>query len=108
MSSAIPKAIRQQVWLQYNGQKFKSECYVRWCKNELSVFNYHVGHNIPRSKGGTLDLNNLKPICSNCNLSMGDRYTIDEWVQLGYRKVSCLPLCCLKRQIPELNNSLKQ
>ena len=28
-------------------------------------------------------LENLRPICSRCNLSMGNNYTIDDWVKLG-------------------------
>ena len=39
----------------------------------------HVGHDQPESKGGTLDINNIKPICARCNLSMSDNYTIKEW-----------------------------
>ena len=45
----------------------------------ISVFDFHVGHDQPESKGGTLDVNNLKPICARCNLSMSDKYTIEEW-----------------------------
>ena len=45
---------------------FRKKCKIKWCKNEITVFNFHVGHNIPRSKGGSLNLNNLVPICSNC------------------------------------------
>ena len=37
---------------------------------------FYVGHNKPESRGGTLSINNLKPICSRCNLSMSDNYTI--------------------------------
>ena len=64
----IPKALRQQVWIQYNGMKFNYKCNIKWCKNTINVFNFHVGHNIPRSKGGSLEIDNLLPICSNCNL----------------------------------------
>ena len=34
-----------------------------------SVFNFQVGHDIPKSKGGEDKIHNLKP-CSSCNLSM--------------------------------------
>lgn len=82
----IPKAIRQQVWLKYIGKKFEDKCSIIWCQNIISVFNFHAGHNIPESKGGSIDINNLKPICSNCNLSMSDKYTIDEWNKLGLKQ----------------------
>ena len=82
----IPKAIRQQVWIKYNGKLFENKCHITWCKNIISVFNYHVGHNIPECKGGTTDIMNLRPICPNCNLSMSSQYSIDEWNKLSYTK----------------------
>ncbi len=77
---AIPKAVREQVWLEYIGKTFESKCTVDWCKNIITPFQYECGHNIPESKGGTTTLDNLRPICSNCNASMKDTYTIDEWI----------------------------
>ena len=56
----IPKAIREQVWLQTFGKKYEKSCYIHWCKNMINVFDFHVGHDIPESKGGTLDIDNLK------------------------------------------------
>jgi 5-methylcytosine-specific restriction endonuclease McrA len=78
----IPKRIRELVWTTNNGETFSHKCYVSWCDNTINVFNFQVGHDIPESKGGTLDIDNLKPICSNCNLSMSNKYTIKEWSQL--------------------------
>jgi 5-methylcytosine-specific restriction endonuclease McrA len=84
----IPRALREQVWLKYNGKKYEHKCYVRWCTNKIDVFNFQVGHNIPESKGGKTVLENLRPICSRCNQSMSNNYTIDEWDKLG-DKPSC-------------------
>jgi 5-methylcytosine-specific restriction endonuclease McrA len=81
--ASIPKALREQVWLRTVGKKFESRCSIRWCKNRMNVWDFHVGHNIPESKGGTLDIHNLQAICSRCNLSMSDTYTITEWNRLG-------------------------
>ena len=78
----IPKRLREVVWNTYNGDKYSSKCHVAWCNNIINVFNYQVGHDIPESKGGSLDIENLKPICGNCNLSMGNKYTITEWSKL--------------------------
>lgn len=49
--AAIPKALREQVWLTYAGR-----VYERRCRNVMSVFDFHVGHDIPESQGGL-------PIC---------------------------------------------
>ena len=83
MKDKIPKALREQVWLTHVGKKFESKCVIRWCKNTITVFDFQCGNNIPESKGGSTDLLNLKPICSRCNSSMNDTYTIDEWTQLS-------------------------
>ena len=91
--STIPKAIREQCWKKSFGSVFKHKCYIHWCDNEIDVFNFHVGHDMPESKGGNLEISNLKPICARCNLSMSNNYTIQEWNELSGRKQpSCW--CC--------------
>ena len=82
----IPKAIREQCWTQTFGKVYEHKCFVHWCENTISVFDFHVGHDQPESKGGTLDITNIKPICARCNLSMSDNYTIEEWNKLTPEK----------------------
>ncbi len=78
--------MREQVWLLYFGDKhFKHKCYVEWCENRITPFTFEVGHNIPESKGGETNIDNLRPICSKCNKSMGDAYSIDEFSELSKR-----------------------
>ena len=77
----IPKALKQQVWLNRFGKRFERTCYVSWCNNTINCFTFDCGHNIPESKGGKTAICNLIPICRNCNLGMGNQYTIDEWNQ---------------------------
>ena len=82
----IPAALREQVWILYCGDRhFKQKCHVAWCDNTITPFNFETGHNVPESKGGTLDIDNLRPLCSRCNKSMGDNYTIDEFSELSSR-----------------------
>jgi 5-methylcytosine-specific restriction endonuclease McrA len=78
----IPKALREQVWIKYMKNRLHGKCVIVWCKNKMSAFDFHVGHDIPESKGGTLDITNLRPICARCNLSMSNNYTISEWEDL--------------------------
>lgn len=93
----IPKALREQVWRNYKGAVFEAKCHVFWCSNMITVFNFEVGHNIPESKGGTLDLKNLRPICARCNRSMGNTYSIDEWNKLsGVESVGSVGCCTFK------------
>jgi 5-methylcytosine-specific restriction endonuclease McrA len=93
----IPLAMREQVWLVYLGDKnFKQKCNVKWCENMITPFTFEVGHNHPESKGGKTCIDNLRPICSKCNKSMGDSYTIDEFSELSDRSTNqweCFRMC---------------
>jgi len=102
MKEKIPKALREQVWLTHVGKKYEAKCYVKWCKNKITVFDFQSGHNIPESKGGATDINNLRPICSRCNSSMNDNYSIDEWEKLSqpiskwklfWHRLNCFKKC---------------
>jgi len=77
----IPKALREQVWINKMGKTFSGTCSISWCMNDMTCFNFDCGHNIPESKGGPTNVENLIPICRNCNIGMGNRFTIDEWEQ---------------------------
>lgn len=100
MKKKIPKALREQCWITNFGKVFEHSCYIPWCKNQINVFDFHVGHDKPESKGGTLDIQNLKPICARCNLSMSDNYTIQEWINLSdnqSKKCNCWVVCRCNR-----------
>ena len=84
----IPKALREQVWLKYIGYNYQSKCPIGWCTNTISVFDFQAGHIIPESRGGPTTLENLMPICSRCNSSMNNQYTITEWNTLGCANLS--------------------
>lgn len=79
ISKILPKAIREQLWIKTFGKKFESKCSINWCKNQINVFDHEIGHNIPKSKGGSNCISNLVPICSRCNRSMSNNFTIDLW-----------------------------
>lgn len=92
---SIPRALREQVWMHYMGNAFSGKCMVPWCKNRISCFQFHVGHNVPESKGGGLNIGNLRPICDRCNASMGNSYTIDEWSKAFEDKgANSKKICC--------------
>ena len=104
----IPKALREQVWISKFGKKFDSKCFVPWCQNTITVFDFQCGHDIPESKGGKTDLSNLYPICSRCNMSMSNVYTLEQWCQKGdsaaqiavLKRTYCLPVLCYQRWMP--------
>jgi 5-methylcytosine-specific restriction endonuclease McrA len=91
--ATVPKALREQVWLTHVGRRYESKCVVRWCKNIMTVFDFHVGHDIPESQGGATEISNLRPICARCNLSMGSQYTVQQWARLS-RPLVPWWVCC--------------
>jgi hypothetical protein len=74
----IPKALREQLWLQYAGAAFEVKCSVAWCRNTVTPFRFHAGHNKAEALGGKTVLQNLRVVCANCNLSMGTM-SVDEF-----------------------------
>jgi 5-methylcytosine-specific restriction endonuclease McrA len=79
---AIPVRLREAVWTAHMGKVFEEKCTVTWCTNRITVFDFQCGHDIPESKGGETTIKNLRPICGRCNLSMGNRYSLEEWNRL--------------------------
>lgn len=78
----IPAAIREACWQKRCGRVFEHKCLTPWCPNTITVFDFQAGHDIPESKGGPTTVENLYPICSRCNQSMGDRFTFQQWAAL--------------------------
>jgi hypothetical protein len=67
----IPATIKRLVWNTYIGENIgKSKCL---CCNltDITQLNFSCGHIISEYYGGKISIDNLKPICLSCNLSMG-------------------------------------
>lgn len=69
----IPKHIRDGVWTKYHGNKKLGICYC--CGKEINRYggSWHCSHVRAHSKDGDLSIDNLRPCCRHCNLSMGDQ-----------------------------------
>ena len=81
----IPHALRRTVWNTYIGEDIGStECYVG-CKTKISQMTFECGHIEAESKGGLTNLENLRPICSSCNKSMGTRNMHDFMKTFGFK-----------------------
>lgn len=68
---SIPKKIKVMVWDKYIGKIHGvAKCY---CCNskDIEQLEFHCGHVISVKDGGSDDIDNLRPICAGCNLSMG-------------------------------------
>jgi hypothetical protein len=69
----IPKKIKELVWDKYIGEKYGTG--ICLCCNETLIkqMSFHCGHVKSEKNGGDSTLENLRPICASCNLSMGTR-----------------------------------
>lgn len=66
----IPKKLKNMIWDKYIGkEKGIGLCYC--CSEKIDSKNFEAGHIIPEAKGGPTNAENLRPICSCCNKSMG-------------------------------------
>lgn len=69
----IPATIKRLVWNTHIGEEIgKSKCLC--CKiTDITQLSFNCGHIVAESNGGDLIVSNLKPICQNCNSSMGSK-----------------------------------
>ena len=68
----IPKCLKILVWNKNIGkEKGIGKCYV--CESEIDSKDFECGHIISVKDGGENILDNLLPICSSCNKSMGTK-----------------------------------
>lgn len=68
---AIPATLKRLVWNANVGEAVgKTKCLC--CRvTDITQLSFHCGHVVAESRGGETVLSNLKPICQNCNSSMG-------------------------------------
>ncbi len=81
----IPKKMREMVWDKYIGESIAvSPC---WCCQSTNIKNtdFVCGHVIAESCGGDTNVDNMRPICSMCNLSMGTK-NMHEFMKLLGKK----------------------
>ena len=73
----IPKNIKKIVWNTYIGSEIiRHKCL---CCKKVTIENtfFECGHVISEKDGGTLEISNLRPICGECNRSMGCKNMVE-------------------------------
>jgi len=79
----IKKSLQKEVWTKEFGSKTSGNCPIYNCTKILSLDitnSWQCGHIVSLNNGGSIDINNLKPICPTCNQSMSDT-NWDEWLE---------------------------
>jgi len=69
----ISATIKKLVWNTNIGEEIgKAKCLC--CKStDITQLSFNCGHIIAEANGGETIVSNLKPICQNCNSSMGTK-----------------------------------
>lgn len=71
--SKVGKALRNKVWDTYLGNIAKANCVC--CNiNQIDKTDFQAGHVEASANGGKNTLENLRPICRNCNDEMGTQH----------------------------------
>jgi 5-methylcytosine-specific restriction endonuclease McrA len=75
----ISSTIKKLVWNTHIGEEIgKTKCLC--CKStNITQLSFNCGHIIAEANGGDTIVSNLKPICQNCNSSMGTK-NMDEFM----------------------------
>lgn len=80
----IPKTVKDNLWDNtFSSNAGEGNCYV--CSTTINSKKFDCGHIIAVANGGSNDINNLKPICSTCNKSMGTK-NLEEFKQDHFSK----------------------
>lgn len=78
----IDKKLKNKVWVAEFGAKTSGKCTIYNCTNILSldiVNSWQCGHKQSVKNKGNTTLENLRPLCSFCNQSMGEN-NWDKWI----------------------------
>lgn len=67
---SIPKILKDLTWQRWIGDDIaKAKCLCCGV-NEIKMNSFHCGHVISEAMGGPTTVDNLRPVCATCNLSM--------------------------------------
>ena len=81
---AIPKAVKSHIWDHYIGRHINEHRCLCCKKAYIRNTDFVTGHVISEVNGGTLEINNLRPICAVCNNGMGQMNMVDYVKKYGY------------------------
>jgi hypothetical protein len=84
---SIPMAVRKTVFTKFintdDPNKLIGECFIG-CGKNITIDDFELGHVLAHSMGGKDTIDNLRPICSGCNKSMGNENLHDFKEKYGF------------------------
>jgi len=82
----IPPTVRNSIWNRHIGAEKKIGMCTCCNTEQISFATFQCGHVQSEKEGGKVTLQNLRPICAQCNSSMGIQNMEDFMNQYGYKK----------------------
>jgi hypothetical protein len=79
----ISSTLRNIIWCTYIGEEKRKGLCLCCNTEQITTFNHECGHIIAHINGGKSTLENLRPVCSSCNKSMGTQNMEDFIKSLG-------------------------
>ena len=99
----VPKAVKESIWKKYISEiELKGKCFVG-CGTDIQINNFEAGHVIPVCEGGENTIENLRPICSLCNKSMGTQNLNDFIKSFGFEREEIIE----KEDITKFDSEIK-
>jgi HNH endonuclease len=87
----VPKVVRDLSWNKWVGEDVaKTKCFCCGV-NEIRMNSFHCGHVLAEANGGKTTVDNLRPICAACNLSMGTDDLEEFKKRCGFGSVTVAP-----------------
>ena len=79
----VPQTLRNTIWKKRFGKSNTGVC-VCCTFNDIDQSTFQCGHIQSRTKGGQIHKDNLEPICSACNKSIGSKHMFEFMAKYGY------------------------
>lgn len=81
----IPKCVIGSVWNTYNGMESEVKCFC--CGTaDITFRNWQCGHVVSEHHGGRTTVDNLRPVCGECNGGMGVQNMEEFMEKWGFKK----------------------
>ena len=97
----IPKRVKDLSWEKWVGKDVATHACLCCEKAEIRMNSFHCGHVVAEVHGGLTEPDNLRPICADCNLSMGRENFNDFKARCGFNK----PIVKPKKPAPKKKKS---
>lgn len=81
----IPKALKMTIWDEFVGKDKRRALCICCCDREIELNKCVYGHIVSEKDGGKANIDNLLPICAQCNGSMSTQ-NMGEYIQQCYPK----------------------